>query len=199
VYSAAKYIGRTGTALQIEADGYHFFSIGGTNIIRISSAAIYPYTDDTYSCGTSDRRWSMVYAVDGDLTGTLEVDGQATFNSTSTAAIFQGNVTMASGKTVDGVDISAWKTAYDAHTHNYIKPVQYHAAGYDADVATGEGVQTGSYSYYECDYNSDGGTRYYVYTATDSSGTSAAWRRIYLPSKPHYHNVSYDTVASAAP
>lgn len=223
IYSAAKYLSRTDTALVYEADGYHFFTIGGTSIVRISGSAIYPYADSATTCGTDSLRWlngyfdDLVVTKGGAITfggdtniyrsaaNTLKTDdaltvtGTITGSSTSTAAIFQGNVTMASEKTVDGVDISAWKALYDAHTHNYIKPVQYHATGYDGDVVTGVGVQTGSYSYYECDYNSDGSVRYYVYTATDASGTSAAWRRIYLPSKPHYHNVSYDTVASAAP
>lgn len=223
IYDANKSFERYGTVLRYNSDAYHTFRIGGANIVGIDASAVYPTTDSASTCGTDSLRWLDGYFDDLTVTAggaitfggdtniyrsaantlktddALTVTGTITGSSTSTAAIFQGNVTMASGKTVDGVDISEWKTAYDAHTHNYIKPVQYHATGYDGDVVTGEGVQTGSYAYYECDYSSDGGTRYYVYTATDSSGTSAAWRRIYFPSKPHYHNVSYDTVASAAP
>lgn len=47
--------------------------------------------------------------------GSLSVSGSSTFAG---AVTFNQNVTTASGVTIDGVDLSAFKAAYDVHEHN---------------------------------------------------------------------------------
>ncbi len=46
----------------------------------------------------------------------LRSDADTTFNGTTLTV--NGNIIMAAGKTVDGVDISVFKSAYDVHEHN---------------------------------------------------------------------------------
>jgi len=71
--------------------------------------------------------------------------------------VIAGSITMAASKTVDGVDISVWKTAYDAHTH-------------DVTGATG-------------DWTTYGDPTWYPVYATEAVGTIVG----YFPGYQHTH------------
>jgi hypothetical protein len=65
---------------------------------------------------------SFSFSGNGSVGGTLGVTGKATLAGSADIAggvnVTSGNITLAEAATVDGVDISAFKSAYDAHAAN---------------------------------------------------------------------------------
>ena len=106
-------------------------------------AHLLPATDVTYNLGSAAKQWATVYAnnmiISGSISGatlggaewqhggSMIIDANAASNTTVsivnqnagayTASLdVEGNITL--GGNVDGVDLSAFKTAYDSHNHD---------------------------------------------------------------------------------
>ena len=74
---AADYIEWTnvnGIHNQPNINGYHFFAFAGSNVFRASALDFIPMSNNTKNLGRSDLRWSDVYSVDGDFSGTVTTD-----------------------------------------------------------------------------------------------------------------------------
>jgi len=185
-HSAAGY-------LDYAANAWHIFSIGGAGQVRIGSGVLRALATNTISLGTTSYRWSTVCSVNADLTGTLEVGGQATFNLTSTAIVCQGNITMGSGKTVDGVDISA-------HKHDYRQVVDNGLDDTDG-VITSTWTPTGT-PWWNTNYlrrSSDGVKIFLANTAFNTIGGSG-YTEVSIGASKHTHYVGYsDTADTSAP
>lgn len=82
-----------------------------------------------------------------------------------------------------------------AHNHAYNNVVNYHAAGYDGDVNTGNWTAYGAITY-TLAITDSGGTPRYVYIADNAAGLNARWQYMYVPTRPHLHYVSYDSAAT---
>ncbi len=88
------------------------------------------------------------------------------------------NIVMGSGYTVDGVDISAFKAAYDAHTHN----LSGRTTGWITSGGTDwTGNPVGIYG--------QGGVLY-LYCSESSGGSNPMWKRCAVGKTEHYHNLS---------
>jgi len=103
---------------------------------------VYPNADLTYNLGSASKRWGTVYAnnmvisgaisgetlggAEWEYAGSMVIDANAASNTTVsivnqnasyTASLdVEGNITL--GGLVDGVDLAAFKTAYDSHNHD---------------------------------------------------------------------------------
>lgn len=185
-HSAAGY-------LDYMANTWHIFSIGGTGQVRIGAAVFRALANNTVALGATSYRWSAIYGVNGDLTGTLEVDDTATFNKTSTAIICQGNITMGSGKTVDGVDISA-------HKHDYRK-VEDNGLDDTDGVKTSTWTPTGT-PWWNTNYlrRSSDGTKIFLANSAFNTTGGTGYTEVSIGASKHTHYVGYsDTADTSAP
>jgi len=223
------------------------------NITAGDNKYVWPSTDDLYTLGRSTYRWHRIYGMRGvyseevratifrDVTGTayyldpnnatsLVVAGSMsgtslTVSATGTAIDCSGDIVMAADKTVDGVDVSAFKTAYDAHVHAYDKVIDTTNTGHDPAAPGAKEFWTSSWttSGYSADYsknpvrdNDGSGTqrkiimlmesssKTYIRMADANDGTGADWVQCkiaygYIGSAGHKHLVMLSATNSAAP
>ena len=95
---------------------------GGGGVTQV----YYPHANDNniyfrQSWSGADSDWSAWRSVPSSnnastITGAWTFASNITFNGATLTV--NGDIVMAAGKTVDGVDISAFKAAYDVHEHN---------------------------------------------------------------------------------
>jgi len=105
---------------------------------------------------------------------------------------FNANITMGAGKTVDGVSISAFKSAYDAHTHV--------VSGNTGSTSCGVTGHTSGWAFYG-KTRVDGsnpirdinGVEQYVEASPNADGSGAAWKKVYIGHTQHAHELQGDS------
>ena len=156
------------------------FTSGGVVSLVTSATAVRPSTNGTITSGAASNRWSNVYSVLGNYTGTI------TASSTGTSIACSGDITMAASKTVDGVDISVFKSAYDAHTHTITGNTGLYTPSAN-NIVVNAATPVG------------GATPCYVWCYLDGEGSGdATWRLVYGRSDTHSH-AGVGTLATLAP
>ncbi len=102
-------IGTTSPTQRLDVSG----NIRGTQFISTASAGTAPLVVNSATTVTN----LSADMIDGlHASQFLRSDTNTTYNGTTLTV--NGNIVMTAGKTVDGVDISEFKSAYDAHEHN---------------------------------------------------------------------------------
>jgi len=146
--------------------------------------------------GATTFAWSAQSGIDhGALGGLNDDDHGAVYPGLAQAETISGNWTITgswtlstnvavdAGVTVDGVNISI-------HTHDYYKPVNYHASGYDGDVTSSDWTAPAA--------GGSEGDRGYgtVYSDTDCTPGNEIG---YFHFTSHTHKISYDSVETGVP
>lgn len=191
--------------------GGWFFHINSAIRYAFETNSFRPYHNNLRTCGTSGTRWSNVYSVLGNFSGTLTTAALVPQSSAaydigtssvryrdlflSRNADIDGSLdvlnNIAVGGTVDGVDISAFKAAYDAHTHTI--------SGNTADTTPTIGGRTGTWTTYGTPwyggvFRIGGSTNYQIYAKVD--GGAAGWYSdLEIKQYKHYHVASGDGYA----
>ena len=191
-------ISATTDDLEVDAAGEIRFTAGssmswsplGTLEMFLHATALYPNTNLTgLDLGLSSRYWGTLYI------GTVVVSGL-----------------------VDGVDIAAFKTAYDAHTHNYRKVADYTGGGNEITTSswhlqaapdyTSNSLRTHTagatvHVMYWASGSPPAGTFDHVYVAEDNGGTNATWvpmtiGQTVIGAQEHHHHFDYDDTQQTA-
>ena len=163
-----------------------YFNISGTDKIWIDAAA------------------KMIFETDVNLyrSGANVLKTDDAFQCAS--LYVNGNITLLAAATVDGVEVSVFKTAYDAHTHNIGTAVVATTAGSAHTHALGGNTAAGVAHAHALSGKTDnwlaygaigytlaitdsGGVERWVYIADDAAGTNARWEKMYVPTRPHGH------------
>lgn len=147
------------------------------NTLNITTSVL-PVSSLTPSLGSAAKVWLKVFTqtVETDYINDLSGGG---IGITSNLSI-TGNITITG--TVDGVDISAFKSAYDAHTH---------ALTGHTDTYVFDGAKTfGTYLY--------NASMQKLFLQADGTISTSAGTEIGTGVQPHYHNLTGGTYGTGA-
>jgi len=162
------------------ADGHVLIGDGVKGVFRALKAADIPQLDHGGLAGLADD----------DHPQYTQYAQMETITSVWT---FNANITMGASKTVDGVDISAFKAAYDAHTHVI--------SGNTGSTSCGVTGHTSGWAFYgkTPDYDSNPvrikgtDTVIYVKIADDGSGANERWSLCAVGATQHAHELQGDS------
>lgn len=149
---------------------------GGGTAVTINSTQFYPNPTLTIDLGLSSFRWKKFWVDDIDCDGSIIMDA---------------------GETVAGVDLPAFKTAYDAHTHNYRKITDYTGGG--NHIVSSTFLLDGAH---DPDSNwllrTSDGVRVYIKDDSFNLVGGAGYTLCSIGKQAHHHEVDYNDAQQTA-
>jgi len=146
-----------------------------------------PITDNSFTCGKTDRRWSNVYSVLGNFTGDVTIAGAAgIINTGKVTARF---VLISDGTRFQGRAL----VAADLGGHVHINTFGAVASGAGSAHSHALGGHTAGWTLYgsRCDGSNPirdvSGVEQYVQASPNADGSGAVWKKVYTGSHGHHH------------